>query len=162
MNKVQINQGRTMIPTYRWSLSLVLLFAILVAFSLLPEVPAILVAGGLSFLTPLLWSSFYILEIDSVKKKVSEYTLIMGKPFFKTETSFGSIEKIFINQNQTSQTMHSYAGKVSTISNPEYQAYLKFQPQQKFFLISDRSIERLDARLEPIAKKLDTVVVKNF
>jgi hypothetical protein len=162
MNKVKINQGRTMMPTFRWGLTLILFFAIMVVFRMLPEIPAIIAATGLSFLAPLLWSSYYILEINPSTKKINEYTLIMGKAFFNTETKFDSIEKIFINRNLVGQMMQSYSGRIANVQNVEFQAFIKLEHGDKFFLISDRSIEKLEKRIEPMASKLNTVVVRNF
>ena len=162
MSKVKINQGRTLMPHFRWAYSLVLLCALAVSFVILPEFWAIVLAMMLSFSVPLIWSSFYILEIDPNQKVIKEYTLIMGKPFFIHTTVFDRIEKIFINKNRTKQMVQSRSGKVTHIKHSEFQACLKLFPAQKFPLISDRNIDKLDQRLEPIVKKLDTVVVRTF
>ena len=161
MKKVRINQGRIVPWQFRLAGSVFVIMLIFGAFIKLEEIYAIICALLLSPLVPLLWSSFYLLEIDPVAKTVTEISWMMGIQK-KEVTRFEGIEKIFINPVRVSQRVTSYSGHVNDFKSQEYMAYLKLDSGQKFELVSDRNADHLRKRLEEVRKKLDCEVVDNF
>lgn len=127
----------------------------------LSEIPAISVCIGISFLIPLVWSSFYLFQIIPEEKIVKEGYLILGLKKMEVQ-KYTSLEKIFINSNLSSQTMHGRGGQSSTFTNREFQSYVKTTDGKKFELISSKSEEDLIKRLKPIAKKLELEIEKNY
>lgn len=161
MNKVRINQGRIVPFQFRMVGTALVLASMAGSLSHFSEGVAIIICIAISYLLPLIWSSFYILEIDPDTRTISEVTWITGMKLRK-KTSFSSIEKIFVNETRKSQQMTSWGGKVRTSKIRDYSAFLKLSSEQKFFLLSDKDPENLLKKLDPMAKKLQCEVVTNY
>ncbi|MEQ8473951.1 MAG: hypothetical protein RIC35_22335 [Marinoscillum sp.] len=152
-NKVKINQGRVVPVQFRVFGSVVVLIAMTYSLTHFSEIPAILISIAISFLIPLLWSSFYILQIDPQSKEISEGYWVMNIKKMDTQ-HYEEIEKIFVNEVNTSQQITSYGGKVANLKRKEYAAYLKLTTGEKFYLLGDSTEEGVLKKLEPIKKKL--------
>ncbi len=87
--------------------------------------------------------------------------LILGLKKMEVQ-KYTALDKIFINSNLSSQTMHGRGGQSSTFTNREFQSFVKTTDGKKFELISSKSEEDLVKRLKPIAKKLGLEIEKNY
>lgn len=159
--KVRINQGRIVPWQFRLAGTVLVFMLILAAFIKFPEVFAIPTTIGLSFLLPLLWSSYYMLEIDPERKTVSEIVWIMGHKKGE-QTFYESIEKIFINPVKVGQRISSYTGHVNAFRSREFIACLKLGGGKEFELISHKDLAELRKKVDPISKKLECSVVGNL
>ena len=159
--KVTINQGRVVPVHFRFIVTFLVFIGMSLAMQNLSELPAISVCIGISFLIPLVWSSFNLFQIIPEEKIVKEGYLILGLKKMEVQ-KYTSLEKIFINSNLSSQTMHGRGGQSSTFTNREFQSYVKTTDGKKFELISSKSEEDLMKRLTPIAKKLALEIEKNY
>lgn len=161
MNKVRINQGRILMWQFRLAGTLIVFTVIAGSLANLPEIPAIAISVLVSLLVPMLWSSYYLLEIDPGKKTYSEISWIAGYKTGKTH-SYRAIEKIFINNTRVSQRITTYSGQAHTVRSREYRAYLKFSDDKKLFLLSDDNPEKLKEKLAPVVQKLKVTIVENY
>lgn len=161
VNTVRINQGRILPWQFRLAGTVLVFMLIIGAFLELQEIPAITTAILVSFLLPLIWSTYYVLEIDPQKKTVSVITWIVGLK--KGEVyPFESIEKIFINKVLIGQDISSYSGHVHHAQSVEYTAFIKLDTGKKFELLSMKKPEKLKEKLKPIAAKLSCKVIENY
>jgi hypothetical protein len=153
MGKVMINQGRSVPLTFRFVGLLAIVALIILALENLPEMYAIILAILLSLLVPLLWFSFQILTVDTDNKEVHDGIWLMG---YKTgrPKKFNAIDTIFINKVKTSQSMYSQANRQHTSRGIEYHAYLKFDNEEKYFLLSNKNEKKLEDKLIKIRQKL--------
>lgn len=152
MRKVMINQGRTVPLTFRF-VGIGIVFVIVVkVLQHFPENTAILITIPFSFLVPMLWFSSTVLTINPETKEFHLGTWAMG---FKTgrPKPYNHIEKIFINKVNVSQTMNTRANSHTT-SHVEYRAFIKFDNEEKHFLVSNKSEKKLEERVAEIKKKL--------
>jgi hypothetical protein len=161
MRKVRINQGRIVPFQFRIVVTALIFFGMAGALLNLSQMPAIGICILLGTFMPVVWSMYYILEIDPESKTISEITWIAGfqKP---KRTPFESIEKIFINETRQQQQMTSWAGQVRTSRFKELVAYLKLEDGRKFYLLSAADAVDMRSKIEPLSKKLDCQVVENF
>lgn len=110
---------------------------------------------------PLVWSMYYLLEIDPENKTISETTWIAG--FEKSNPiPYEEIEKIFINETRQQQQMTSWAGQVRTSRFKEMVAFLKLSDGRKYYLFSATDAEDIRKKIEPVQQKLQCEVVENF
>ncbi|MFT7030024.1 MAG: hypothetical protein ACJA2C_001419 [Marinoscillum sp.] len=159
-NKVRINQGRVMPWQFRFLGSVMILSFIFYAMSNFGEMTAIFCCIGLSMLVPVLWSNYYILEIDPEQMKISEITLIAG--FQKRSTKpLDEISHIFVNAVAYEQSMASLSNRVHTRKLKQFKAFLKTTSGDKFFLLSAADPEIMENKLAPIRKKLNCEVINN-
>ena len=158
-SKFRLNQGRIVSLPIRFFLTLMVFAVMFWSMTALSESIAIIVCILISLLLPLVWSSYYILEIDCQNQRIGELTWIAGIKR-GNYTSYDSIEKIFINQTGSAQRMTSYGGHVHTKRAREYHAYLKTGDSRKFFLLSDSDPVKLEERIQPLVKKLNVNLVK--
>ncbi|MEP5612513.1 MAG: hypothetical protein ABJP45_09705 [Cyclobacteriaceae bacterium] len=154
MGKVMINQGRSIPWTFRFICVLSVFALIVVSMQNLPEHLAIPISILLSFLFPMIWFSNKILTIDTALKEIHEGYWIMGYKTGKPK-KYQSLDKIFINEVNTSQSMYSQANRKHTFKEVEYHAYLKFNAVEKLFLLRDRSEKKLGERVIKISEKLE-------
>ncbi|WP_258103937.1 hypothetical protein [Marinoscillum sp. MHG1-6] len=161
MNRVRINQGRILSGMYILGILLLTLFLIALSFNYLPELLAIPVVIMLGLTFPMVWSSFYIIEIDTQSKTISEYIWIMTFKINVEVTRFDSLEKIFVNQVGLSQNYHQYSGAVHEVRSREFQAYIKIDTGEKFYLVSGKNKGALNKSLNSIAQKLKVPVIWN-
>ena len=159
--KVTINQGRVVPAHFRFIITVMVFIGMGLSLENLQEIAAISVCIGISFLIPLVWSSFYLFQIIPEEKIVKEGYLILGLKKMEVQ-KYTALEKIFINSNLSSQTMHGRGGQSSTFTNREFQSFVKTTDGKKFELISSKSEEDLIKRLKPIAKKLALEIEKNY
>ncbi len=148
-----INQGRTVPLSFRFVGMGIVIAVIVLAMQNLPEVFAIMAAIALSLFIPMLWFSFQIISIDPDLKEIHYGTWLMG---YKTGRArkYQSLDEIFINKVRTSQTMHSRSNTSHTVRGIEFHAYLKFNEDEKVFLLSDKDEGRLVERMTKIKEKL--------
>ena len=104
----------------------------------------------LSSLIILLWTSFYIAEIDIDHQTYGERTSILGRSFGQV-ISYDGIEKIVIDRVAFVDGSRGAA--------VQFDAHLKFTNGEKFFLVSDDDEKELIKRLQPILKKLRTEII---
>lgn len=152
-HKVTINQGRVIPVQFRIFGSIIVFMVMAYALTNLSEIPAIIICIVISFLIPLLWSSYYILQIDPKSKTISNGYWIMNLKKMEQQP-YDEIEKIYVNEVTSGQRFTSYSGRVSNFKTKEYAAYLKLKNGDKFFLLSDKNEETLSQRLQPIYQKL--------
>jgi len=161
MQIIRINQGRIVPWQFRTLVVIVVFGTIFYAMSQLSEIIAIAISMVISFLVPLVWSAYLILEINLTERTISKITWVMGERKRETE-NFKGIEKVYINTGKISQTMTSYGGKVHHRKTKHYIAFLKTEEGKKYFLISSENEETLLKKLEPVMKKLDCRLDKNY
>lgn len=159
--KVTINQGRIVPVHFRFAITIVVFMGMSLALQNLGETPAILTCIFISFLLPLVWSSFHLLQILPEENTIKEGYLIMGIKKLESQR-YSALDKIFINAQVSSQTMHGRGGQSSTFTNQEYQAYLKTSDGKKYEMISSKTEEDLLNRLKTIAQKLEVPIEKNY
>ena len=160
-NIVRINQGRVLPWQFRLAGTTLIFVLIFGAFLKLPEMYAISSAILFSMLLPLLWSTYYLLEIDPENRVIKDGMWIVG--YKKVDmTSYNSLEKIFINKVLVGQNISSYTGHVHHYQSVEYTAFLKLDNDKKFELLSDKSADQLKKKLKPIIRKLNCPVIENF
>ena len=158
MNKVRISQGRVMNSWFRYSLTLIVVCAVLVITIQYPDPFGFAIICTLSFLLIIAWTSIYLVEIDLKKKEYSDLTLVLGRRIGKTH-SYPDIEDVFIKRFKTTRERQNYGtGSIHTESGVEYQAYVKFTNGVKLELTSDENKERLIENLDPILKKMNTTL----
>ena len=161
MKVIRINQGRIIPLQFRFAGSLFVLVAIAVGLGKLPYPYGIYLGILVSFLIPMLWSAYYLLEIDPDQKTISEKSWVMGYKSGKS-VSYKEVDHIFINQTNTSQQMTSYGGHVHTARKKEYMAFLKVDSDRKYFMVSDKDESSLIKRVNPMAKRLGCEIKKNY
>lgn len=161
MKKVRINQGRIVPIRLRLGGTVVVLILMAAVLMHLTELAAVFVCIFLSFLVPLLWSSYYLLEINPMAKEISEINWIMSFTIRKVK-AYDEIEKIFINETRSSRQMTSYGGQVHTDRIHEYKAFLKFSDGSNHLLLSDRNPDDLEEKVGPVAQKLNCVIARNY
>lgn len=152
MGKVMINQGTTFSLPFRVAGAGILMVIVVKIMQYLPETIAIPIAILLCFLVPILWFSSTILTISTETNKIHLGNWVMG---FKTgkPKPFNSIEKFYVNKVNVSQTMNTRANSY-TSNQVEYQAFLKLDDGEKYFLVSHRSEKKLEEKVAEIKKKL--------
>jgi len=159
MNKIRINQGRILPSQFRFLLTLLVVGGIVVLNTYLNNEVGFLLSILLAMLLLLVWTSFFVLEIDVSARTYQSYNAIMGRAFFKKIVRFEAIRGVAIREASYSQTMYSRAGVGHTRRWKEYEAQLLLDEDKKVVLISDEDREELLERLKPIVKKLGTEVV---
>ena len=160
-NKVTINQGRVLPLPFRFFILIAVLAGMSFAMSNLPEIPAIMVCIVISFLIPLAWTTYYILQIIAESKTIKEGYWIMGIKKLSSR-KYAGVDKVFVNISKSSQRATSYGGQTATFQDQEFKAFLKTSDGQTVELISSKSEETLMNRLKPIQKKLETSIEKNY
>jgi hypothetical protein len=98
-------------------------------------------------------------DIDFAKKIYREY-----HSFYWIKTGkwspFNSVVKLYINPVKMSQRMSNLASS-STIHSNEYKAYLKFNNEDKVYLLSGKKIKVLEEKLTPLAASLGLSITDN-
>ncbi len=89
----------------------------------------------------------YGLIIDPVEKTLLEYVQVL---FWKNGTtkSYGSIEKIFINEVTEAATFQTRTGSVHDVKNITHKAFLKLNDGETVQLDRDKKRDRLEQRVE--------------
>ncbi|MCP4460009.1 MAG: hypothetical protein GY816_18600 [Cytophagales bacterium] len=159
MNKVRINQGRVVDSGQRYMFSLLLVCGMIASIVAINNILGFIITLMLSSLMILMWTSFYVLEVDVEMKTYCDFTAVLGRKFGRVHP-FDGIEKVFIKASAISQTIYGYGPNSYEKKTYEYDAYLKFTDGQKLFLASDEDKSELAKRLQPILKKLGTEIVK--
>ncbi len=155
MNKVRINQGRVVESGYRSMFSLLLVLGMIGSIIGLNNILGFIIVLALSSLMILMWTSFYILEIDMKSHTYFDFTSVIGFKFGERK-SFDGIEKAFINKTSYTQQLHGYGPNSYNKKSHVAKAYVKFLNGEKLFLVSDEDEKELIDRIQPILKKLDT------
>lgn len=161
LDKVRINQGRIIMWQFRLAGTLFVFFIGAAAFLHLGEVLAIIIFMGAALLLPVLWSSYYIFEVDPAQKMIAQYNWIAGIKMNNEESPYTRIERIFINPVKMSQTWYSYSGTARTNKSIEYHAFIKLDSGEKIFMLSHANPEKLQQMLSPVAAKLECDLVVN-
>lgn len=161
MSKVRINQGRIISLPFRFTGTLVVFAGSFAALLNLSQWPAISISIALGALMPVIWSSFYILEIDPKKKTIAEISWIINWKKAKI-TPFEEIEKIFVNESRQQQQITSWGGQMHTSRFKEYVAFLKLTSGENFYLFSATTPEDIREKINPIKTKLNCEVTENY
>ena len=157
MNKVRINQGRVLESGHRYMFTLLLICGMVASIIAVNNIFGFILMFVLSFLLILIWTSFYILEIDVEKKTYRDLTSVFGRTFGKA-VDFNEIENVFIKSSIVSQTIHGFGPNSYEKKDYEFDAYLKFTNGEKLFLVSDDDKKELVKRLQTVLKKLGTEI----
>ncbi|HCX22970.1 MAG: hypothetical protein CMB80_24180 [Flammeovirgaceae bacterium] len=159
--KVTINQGRVVPIQFRFAGSIFVFMIMALSLQNLPEYVAIVISVLVSFFLPLVWSTYSVMEILPEEHLIKEGYWIMGIKKMDSQ-KYTSFDKVFINSHLSSETMHARGGQSSTFTNKEFHAFLKTTEGKKYELISSKSEEDIVKRLEPIVKKLELTIDKNY
>ena len=108
----------------------------------------------------IIFTGYYGLEINSVKKEYRTYNSIL---FIKTGSweSFDSIEKIFITSSSQTQKVYTRVTDGPTIRKKYYNAYLKFNGGVKEFLIAKKTKNSLIKKLRRLSDQLSLEITDN-
>ena len=108
----------------------------------------------------IIFTGYYGLEINSVKKEYRTYNSIL---FIKTGSweSFDSIEKIFITTSSQTQKVYTRVTDGPTIRKKYYNAYLKFNGGDKVFLIAKKTKNSLIKKLRRLSDQLSLEITDN-
>jgi len=158
MNKIRINQGRILHSHFRIIFTLLVILGIVGLNVYMNNEVGFLISILLAMLLLLVWTSFYMLEIDVLARTYQSYSAIMGRAFFKKVVHFETIRGVAIREASYSQTMYSRAGVGHTRRWKEYEAQLLLDEDKKVVLISDEDREELMERLKTIVSKLGTEI----
>jgi hypothetical protein len=152
MNKIDFK-------TSNYFSSRVIMVGVIFAFSGLLLVFVNLVIGLILLLSSvIIFTTQYRLAIDFENKVFHDYVRILGlKNGYKEK--FQTIEYIFINSGNSSQTMSMGRVASTTIHNKVYNGYLKFSEKNKIHLITKDDKKSLYEALTPIAKKLNVEII---
>jgi hypothetical protein len=116
-----------------------------------------LIAGCLFVFT-----SFNGIEIDTVNKYYREYTAFFYFLRSGKKVKYLHIEKLYINRAKVTQRMYSArTTQSSTFSNTEYNAYIKFDNEEKIQLLNKRNKETLVRELQKVSDFLKVPVTDN-
>jgi hypothetical protein len=147
-------------PLFPWQflfLAGTIFFAALAFISQETLISVFLIAGSIFVLT-----SFNGTEIDTANKYYREYTAFFY--FLKSgkKIKYIRIEKLYINRARVTQRI--YGGRTtqsSNFSNTEYNAYVKFDNEEKIQLLNKRNKEALVRELRKISTFLNVPVTDN-
>jgi hypothetical protein len=117
----------------------------------------LLIAGSIFVLT-----SFNGTEIDTANRYYREYTAFFY--FLRTgkKIKYTRIEKLYINRAKVTQRMYSArTTQSSTFSNTEYNAYVKFDNEEKIQLLNKRNKETLVRELQKVSTFLKVPITDN-
>lgn len=119
-----------------------------------------LVSSASVFLGALMLTARYGLSLDTSQKQYKEFVSLL---WFQSGNwkDYTGIEKIFINKIVESERMVSRSGAKFDFKSQSCQAYIKFDDGQKIELDSDKSKERLLARLKEYNEQLQTIIQDN-
>ena len=135
----------------------VIFFAALAFLSEGVLISLVLIAGSMFVLT-----SFNGTEIDTANKYYREYTALFYFLRSGKKIKYMRIEKLYINRSKVAQRMYSArTTQSSTFSNTEYNAYVKFDNDQKIQLLNKRNKETLVRELEKVSAFLKVPITDN-
>lgn len=153
MRIVRIHQGKTLPLQFRLVIAIILGTLIVLIMIQIRQPYSIVFTIALSTLTPAIWFSANMLEIDLTKNEVFKGIWVMGFRF-GDKTSFSSIEKIFIKKTKTKQTIYSLANNKNVVTDHEYRAYIKLDSGHKYFMISHPVKTRIIKKCQQAIRKL--------
>lgn len=140
---MRINQGRVLESGQRYLISFLLVGGVVSTIIYMNNLTGFILMMVLSSLMILLWTTFYVAEIDIKNQTYGERTSVLGRSFGRLH-SYNGIEKVVIDRV-------TFGSKNTMI---EYDAYVKFTNGEKLFLVSDEDEKELSRRLKPVLKKL--------
>ncbi len=161
MNKIRINQGRILPSQFRFLLTLMVVGGIVAMTVYVNNEVGFLISILLAMLLLLVWTSFYMLEVDVSARTYQSCSAILGRPFFREVVRFDKIRGVAIREANYSQTMFSRSGIGHTRRWKEYEAQLLLDESKMVVLISDEDRAELLVRLKPIVKKLGTEIISS-
>lgn len=154
MNRVRIRKGRYFPTPLLFVFALIAVVLVLYVFKEIPRPFAVALTLFVSFLIAAAWSASYLLVIDMEEKKIFDGVWVMGIKL-GAEMPFTHIEKIFINKIKTKQTFYSALGnQPATLSNAEYQSYVKTDEGRKVALVTHRNRSKIIEKVTYIIDKL--------
>ncbi|WP_425390347.1 hypothetical protein [Ekhidna sp.] len=153
MKIVRINKGKVVRLPIRLFSVLAIVFITIKLMDALPEPWSIFIAIGIASILPAIWFASYIIIINEEKKTIFDGIWTMGRKFGAIK-KYDTIEKIFINKVKTKQTMYSLSNRQNIVSNHEFQAFIKLDDGEKYFLISHPLEERIEEKVTIIREKL--------
>lgn len=116
---------------------------------------------GVSFMLfgTLTLTSFQGVEIDTAAKRYREYNSYY---FIKTGSwkAYQQAEKLYINPVKTSQQLSSQAS-TSSFKGRAFNAYIKFDNDEKFLLASDKAYEKVEAKVTELARFTSLPIIDN-
>jgi hypothetical protein len=161
MNKIRINQGRILPSQFRFLLTLMTVVGIMAMTIYVTNEVGFMLSILFAMLLLLVWTSFYMLEVDVSAKTYQTYNAILGRAFFREEVRFEKIRGVVIKEANYSQTMYSRSGIGHTWRWKEFEAQLLLDEDKKVILISDEDRQALLERLNPILKKLRAEIISS-
>lgn len=153
MRIIKVNKGKTIPFPIRFVCALFIVLGIIEVLRNLAEPWSILIAILLSFILPGVWFATNIIIIDLEKKALFDGVWTLGVKMGKS-VSIEGVDKLYLNKVKTKQTLYSLSNQQNVIANHEFQAYLKVQSGETYFLFSHPIEERAEEKLTKIRKKL--------
>ena len=161
MNKVRINQGRIIPTQYRVILTIGAFFGMFLLMARANNEVGFILCLILALIIFPVWTSFFMLEIDTKNRSFKDYYAIMGRPFGLRTGILDAIRGVEVVQSNIAQTTYGMGSSGYTRHSREYSAYLLINENDKVFLISDENKEDLLERLRPLLKKLNTDLISS-
>jgi len=153
MKIVRINKGKVVNLPIRLVSAVIMVVITISLMDALPEPWSIFIAIAIASILPGIWFASYVIIINEVKKTLFDGIWTMGHKFGKP-IKYDSIEKIFINRVKTKQTMYSLSNRQNVVTDHEYQAYLKLDNGEKFYLFSHPIEDTAKEKVTKIREKL--------
>lgn len=154
MRIVRINKGKYLHWSIRFLGAIIIVLSVIKTLRVVPEPWSVIVSAFISILLPIIWFTNKIIVIDLEKNVLFDGIWVMGFKIGETR-SFQHLEKFFFNKVKTKQTVYSLSNKQNIVANHEYQAYVKIDSGEKFYLLSHPLEERIIEKLTKIKQKLE-------
>lgn len=153
MRRTRINQGKTFSLSLRIIISIFSISMMIWVFKSIGAPWSIPIAILVSFVPPAAWFSTKIFEIDPNRKKIFIGSWSMGFRFGKW-IQFKEIE-IKIQKARIKKTEFSLPDGSRMITDQEYQAILKTNANESFYLLGHPLKERIEEKIQTLRKKLE-------
>jgi len=153
MRIIRISQGKAFSLHFRLVTVVILCLLIVGTIVGIPQPFSMVFVIVLSSLVPAVWFSSKILSVDLEENKVFKGSWVMGFKFGREE-AINSIEKISIEKVQTGKTIYSLSNNQNLVTDKVYEAYLKTESGEKFFLVSHPVKETIIKKAIQVIRKL--------
>jgi hypothetical protein len=120
-------------------------------------IPSIVVTVGVTIAFILVMTMHQGFIIDRNRKKYKEYTWFLGRKLGE-EISYEEIEYLFIKPSKVSRTYHTRVQE-TTISDIEYDGFLRFSETSKIHLLSSSSKKGVIKKLMALKGYLNTRII---
>ncbi|HNP19109.1 MAG TPA: hypothetical protein PKL31_11780 [Fulvivirga sp.] len=120
----------------------------------------LLLAPILILIGILILTAYRGILFNASKRVYKDYNSFLGIQI-GTESSYESVEKIYINASNMSQTIYSRANNKAIAQYEEYNAYLKFGDGTKLFICSSKNKSKLIEKLGVLKEFFQLEVMDN-